>query len=74
MLRVKKNIVFSEKQTNYFVIQYQLVFLENISNTIQTEQVLFRNISLYMYMYVTAFNEKLDNEFEKEEGGTYRKF
>lgn len=52
------------------VILYQMVIPENtcISNNIQDEKVIFRNMYGYTYMYLTT-NEKKGSDFEREKVG-----
>lgn len=49
------------------LIQYQMVMLENvhISNSIQIEQVIFRNMYAYINIYTTILSEKGSQKFER---------
>lgn len=56
-----------------------MVKLENIltCNSIQTEQVVFRSVYVYIpyactYMHIMIIKEKRDHEFIREQGMVYR--
>lgn len=53
---------------------YQMIIPENIHTTnIQTEQVIFRNRYVCIYIVVTIISGERGHEFEREKQSVYRK-
>lgn len=42
-----------------------------MSNIIQTEQVIIRNVCVYTYVHVKTTHEERGNEFQREQGEGY---
>lgn len=75
MLRVGKIALLREEHTDWlFKLKWSALKTDTASNIIQTEQAIFRNISVFIYtcMHVITINARRIHEFEREKREVYR--